>query len=114
MDVRHAGHLQTGSDRLPRLLPWLALNPINGLIASFRASVLGQRVDLYSLGISGAISFLLLLSSFLYFRRVERAFADIIDVDPGLLITYVMTFGGVVASLFYPYAGLLVYVCLAS
>ena len=62
----------------PSWLPWLHLNPAYGLIANFRAAVLGRRLDLYSLGVSAAVGILLLVLGCLYFRRVERSFADII------------------------------------
>jgi ABC-type polysaccharide/polyol phosphate export permease len=39
---------------------------------------LGGPFDLYSLGVSSAVTCLLLLAGCLYFRRVERSFADII------------------------------------
>jgi lipopolysaccharide transport system permease protein len=61
-----------------RWLRWLPLNPAYGLIANFRAAALGQPLDLYSLGVSGGVSIVLLVAGCLYFRRVERTFADII------------------------------------
>jgi lipopolysaccharide transport system permease protein len=61
-----------------RWLRWLPLNPAYGLIANFRAAALGQPLDLYSLGVSGAVSLVLLAVGCFYFRRVERTFADII------------------------------------
>jgi lipopolysaccharide transport system permease protein len=54
------------------------LNPAYGLIANFRQAMLGGEIDVYSLAVSGAVSVLLLLGGCLYFRRVERDFADII------------------------------------
>jgi lipopolysaccharide transport system permease protein len=56
----------------------LPLNPAYGLIVNFRAAVLGGPFDWYALGVSSAVSFGLLLLGCLYFRRVERSFADII------------------------------------
>lgn len=61
--------------------PWrilLPLNPAYGLIANFRSAVLGQPIDAYSLGLSFAVAVVLFVSGTLYFRRVERGFADII------------------------------------
>lgn len=71
-------YLQADSDfgSLGRLL--LPLNPAYGLITNFRVAVLGGRIDLYSLAVSGAVSLIFLLVGCLYFRRVERGFADII------------------------------------
>lgn len=56
----------------------LPLNPAYGLIVNFRLAVLGSPLDSYSLAVSGVISLALLIAGCLYFRRVERDFADII------------------------------------
>jgi lipopolysaccharide transport system permease protein len=56
----------------------LPLNPVYGLILNFRLVVLGGEPDWYALGVSGAVSVGLFLAGCLYFRRVERDFADII------------------------------------
>lgn len=59
----------------------MSLNPAYGLIANFRAAILGGEIDIYdvySLAVSLSVSVLLLLAGCLYFRRVERSFADII------------------------------------
>jgi lipopolysaccharide transport system permease protein len=61
--------------------PWavvLPLNPAYGLIAAFRAAVLGGPIDLYALGVSLAVAVALFVTGAFYFRRVERGFADII------------------------------------
>jgi homopolymeric O-antigen transport system permease protein len=57
---------------------WLPLNPAHGLIASFRVAVLGGQFDWYALALSSAVSIVLLVAGGMYFRRVERTFADII------------------------------------
>ena len=57
---------------------WLPFNPAYGLILNFRQAVLGGPFDWYALGISSAVSVLLLVVGAAYFRRVERSFADII------------------------------------
>jgi lipopolysaccharide transport system permease protein len=62
----------------PRGQALLPLNPAYGLILNFRAALLGEAPDLYALAVSGAVSVGLLLVGCLYFRRVERGFADII------------------------------------
>jgi lipopolysaccharide transport system permease protein len=62
----------------PRWRAVLPLNPAYGLISNFRAAALGGTIDLYSLVTSGAVSLALLVLGCLYFRRVERGFADII------------------------------------
>jgi lipopolysaccharide transport system permease protein len=71
-------YMQAGSDPGSRLRYLLPLNPAFGLIANFRQAMLGGKIDVYSLAVSGALSVLLLLGGCLYFRRVERDFADII------------------------------------
>lgn len=60
------------------LQPLLPLNPVNGWIANFRAAALGGPFDLYALAVSGGMTLAILLVGCLYFRRVERSFADII------------------------------------
>jgi lipopolysaccharide transport system permease protein len=69
-------HAESGVN--PRWQAVLPLNPAYGLIENFRAAVLGGSFDLYGLMVSGAVSLALLLVGCLYFRRVERSFADII------------------------------------
>ena len=57
-----------------------SLNPVVGVIDGFRWSVLGSHVTIYMPGFlcSIAISFLFLFIGIRYFRKTERAFADII------------------------------------
>ena len=57
---------------------FLPLNPAYGLVAAFRAAVLGDPLDVYAFAVSSAVSVLLLVAGCLYFGRVERQFADII------------------------------------
>jgi lipopolysaccharide transport system permease protein len=56
----------------------LPINPAYGMISNFRASVLGGELDFYSLSVSLIFAVLLFVTGTLYFRRVERGFADII------------------------------------
>lgn len=62
----------------PNARALLPLNPAYGLILSFRSCVLGNDLDLYSLGISTAVAIFVLAIGALYFRKVERTFADVI------------------------------------
>jgi len=62
----------------PRWQWILPLNPAYGLILNFRNAALGRPLDAYSLGVSLAVTAVLLVVGCLYFRRVERSFADII------------------------------------
>ncbi|UCE07160.1 MAG: ABC transporter permease, partial [bacterium] len=57
----------------------LALNPMGGVINAYRASLLGHKpVDWSLLSISTFIIILLFLSGLYYFRRMEKAFADVV------------------------------------
>jgi lipopolysaccharide transport system permease protein len=59
----------------------LPLNPVFGLVHAFRQSVLDGGLDRYgwyAFGVSSTVSLALLVAGCLYFRRVERGFADII------------------------------------
>jgi homopolymeric O-antigen transport system permease protein len=71
-------YLDAGTVLGPTTQTLLPLNPIYGFVLNFRAAILGLELDAYSLAVSGAISVALLLLGSLYFRRVERGFADII------------------------------------
>lgn len=62
----------------PRSELLLPLNPVYGLILTFRQTVLGGPINWYALIVSAAVSMAVLLLGCLYFRRVERTFADII------------------------------------
>jgi lipopolysaccharide transport system permease protein len=57
---------------------WLPLNPVQGLVLNFRAAALGLDFDYYALAVSGTVAILMALVGGIYFRRVERSFADII------------------------------------
>jgi lipopolysaccharide transport system permease protein len=58
--------------------PWLSLNPMVGLVASFRAAALGHPIPWPQFITSSTIVLILLLAGCLYFRRVEDTFADTI------------------------------------
>jgi lipopolysaccharide transport system permease protein len=62
----------------PELRPLLPLNPAYGLVLGFRQAALGGAFDWYAFGVSSAVGGLLALAGVLYFRRVERSFADTI------------------------------------
>jgi lipopolysaccharide transport system permease protein len=68
------------SSIVPDKYQWLlALNPMAGVIKAFRAAILGhQAFDWQALGVSSAVIMLLLVSGFVYFRKMERTFADVI------------------------------------
>jgi lipopolysaccharide transport system permease protein len=56
----------------------LPLNPAYGLILNFRKAMLGGSLDWYALGVSSMVGIGLFVIGCVYFRRVERNFADII------------------------------------
>lgn len=56
----------------------LPLNPAYGLILNFRACLLGTTLDWYALIVSSSVALGGFAIGCLYFRRVERTFADII------------------------------------
>jgi len=60
-------------------IQWLmALNPLTGLIAAFRAACLGETIPWAALAVSTAVICSVFVLGCLYFRRVEDWFADII------------------------------------
>ncbi len=75
-------HFATPSVYLPaanmgETAQWLLpLNPAYGLILAFRQAALGAPVDAYAFGVSAAVGLLVATIGVLYFRRVERTFAD--------------------------------------
>jgi lipopolysaccharide transport system permease protein len=62
----------------PSLRPLYAVNPMAGAIDGFRWALLGGSFPLTSIVISTASAILILTFALLYFRRVERTFADVI------------------------------------
>lgn len=57
----------------------LMLNPMTGIIEAHRAVILGNHpINLISLGISVILTIVIFLAGSLYFRSVEKYFADII------------------------------------
>lgn len=61
-------------------LSWLlAINPMTGVIQAARTAILGTgAVDWMLLSISGAISIAALAIGMIYFKKIERHFADIV------------------------------------
>jgi lipopolysaccharide transport system permease protein len=56
----------------------LPLNPMTGLIASFRACLLDQEIPWDMLGFSAVMAVVFFFAGCFYFRRVEDSFADVI------------------------------------
>lgn len=69
-----------GVTLVPKQWRWLyGLNPMTGVIDGFRWSVLGTGNAEYGIfAISAGVGVCLMLSGLVYFRRVERHFADVI------------------------------------
>ncbi|MCC7371194.1 MAG: ABC transporter permease [Chloroflexi bacterium] len=67
-------------DAIPAALwPIYMLNPMVGIIDAFRSAVAhGRAPDWSLLGVSTVMSIIILVVAYLYFKRAERAFADII------------------------------------
>jgi lipopolysaccharide transport system permease protein len=62
-----------------RWRPLYSLNPMVGVIEGFRWALLGkQSPDVLSIGVSMFAVILLLLGGIVYFKRMERFFADVI------------------------------------
>src|SRR5262249_11921267 len=56
-----------------------SLNPMAGVIEGFRWALLGkQRPDLVVMAVSTVVVTLLLTSGLIFFKRMERTFADIV------------------------------------
>ena len=69
------------SDLIPNELQWIYfLNPLVGIIDGFRFSLLGVASThfIHSIASSLIVTVTLFLSGYFYFRKKERAFADII------------------------------------
>ncbi|HEV3257621.1 MAG TPA: ABC transporter permease [Gemmataceae bacterium] len=71
-------YMQPDGDSHHRLQRWMELNPMTGLIASFRCVTLGGPVPWAQFGIAAGCAALMLLVGCSYFRKVEDHFADII------------------------------------
>jgi lipopolysaccharide transport system permease protein len=56
----------------------LPLNPAYGLIQGFRDAALGGPIDVYSFELSSMVGVVIAFVGLVYFRRVERSFADTI------------------------------------
>ena len=58
---------------------WYGLNPMVGVIEGFRSALLGQgSPDLAPMAVSAAALLAILLGGIVYFRRMERTFADVV------------------------------------
>lgn len=64
---------------VPERFQWLlSLNPIGGVVAAFRAAVLGQPIDTLGWLVSTLVGLCCMVGGLAYFQRVQRRFADIV------------------------------------
>lgn len=61
-----------------RWRPLYSLNPVVGVIEGFRWGLIGKPLYVPSIAIGGAVALVLLLSGLIFFKRMERTFADIV------------------------------------
>jgi lipopolysaccharide transport system permease protein len=62
-----------------RLRPFLALNPLSGIMEIFRTSLFpSHQMDVRLVAISSVTTLLVFFGGALYFGKAERTFADII------------------------------------
>jgi lipopolysaccharide transport system permease protein len=67
------------SSLVPEEWRWLlALNPLTGIVESFRASLFGRQLPWLALAYSGGVAVIMLVYSSYTFRRMERSFAEFI------------------------------------
>lgn len=71
-------YMQPAADSGARMQWVLLVNPLAGLIDSFRRAVFGAPVRWYQLALSGVCVLAVFMVGCLYFRKVEDSFADII------------------------------------
>lgn len=71
-------YMQTSAGKGGIVHVLLNLNPMTPLIAAFRAACLNTPLDWKQVGMSASAALAVFLLGCLYFRRVERSFADII------------------------------------
>ena len=56
----------------------MSLNPMAGIVQAYRSALLGKPFNWQNLGISCAVSVVVFIAGLMFFRRMERQFADII------------------------------------
>lgn len=67
------------SSFLPEKFRWLlSLNPLTGIIETYRSSLFGRPFNWTALAISAAVTLAALIYSSYTFRRMEKSFADIV------------------------------------
>ena len=69
---------QAGKTVSPTTEAVLLANPVQAVVTNFRAAVLGTPFDWPGLAVAAAAGVILFAAGAVYFRRTERAFADVI------------------------------------
>lgn len=67
-----AAHPGTQTDTLFSLHFWSAFNPLTGIFSLYRATFFSEELDWFLVGVSAAMSLLLLIVGYLVFKRFER------------------------------------------
>jgi lipopolysaccharide transport system permease protein len=58
--------------------PFYSLNPMVGVVEGFRWALLGTPIDITTILVSTVTAVVLCAGGLLYFRRMEREFADVV------------------------------------
>lgn len=62
-----------------RWRPWIAANPLSGLVEGFRSAIVyGREPDWQLLGLSASLTITVFAGALLLFKRIDRYFADVI------------------------------------
>lgn len=69
-------YMETSGGSSPWARALLVINPMTPLIAAFRTACLGGTFDWQQIGISAAVTVVVLVMGCLVFRRIEHTFAD--------------------------------------
>lgn len=76
----YASPVVYSASMIPQAWKWAyALNPMVAVIEGFRWAVLGQSApDPVTIGVGGALTLVMLAGGLVFFKRMERSFADLI------------------------------------
>lgn len=62
-----------------RWRPWIAANPLSGIVEGFRSAIVyGREPDWRLLTLSASLTIAVFVGAFLLFKRIDRYFADVI------------------------------------
>ncbi|MBS3793248.1 ABC transporter permease [Candidatus Bipolaricaulota bacterium] len=64
---------------VPSRFRWIiSINPMTGIVDAYRSAILGKPFEWESIAISLGVSFVLFVIGLIYFKKVEKYFADIL------------------------------------